>query len=184
MAAIVQRVTGLVIARLLDSTNGFNYWVSQLASGPEYPLLRVFAFNNQQPSQNLFQVGADEAVIDDTSLFPNYPACTVRATVGNNNGLRMTPTIYSGPVSVWVDIYSSVQRTDLGSGTSEQWHDLFLDAMTEAFNRTDEYDNYVSGIGYNNDMVWSRGPIAKGGVAYRQKQRFSMSFSIPMAVQR
>lgn len=183
MPAISQLVTNLVSSRMLDAVSGFNFWIATLAGGADYPTVPVFQLTGTNP-QSLIVGSFDENQIDDAALFTDYPACVIRAPSGIANAERMTPTAYSGPVTVWVDLYSSIFKDQIVNSLSEKYHDLFLDAMIETFNRQDEFSNYQSGIGYNNDISWSRAPLQSGGYDYRQKQRFGLSFHLPMITER
>lgn len=180
MAAISQLVTNVVMAQIQSTVaNGFNYWVNQLAGGSDYPNVPPFQILTSSDPQTLIQSAVDESVIDDAALFLTYPACVVRSVRGNANQFRYTPTSYSGPATIWVDMYSSILKDQVASGLSEQYHDLFLDAMNEAFNVQSELTLFAPDVVFNNDLDWSRGPLQEGGTDYRQKQRFVMSFSLP-----
>lgn len=179
MPAISQFTTDYVIQRLEDRINGFNYWVQTLAGDGGYQHIVPFQLGTSHPA-NLINASVDEATIDSATLFARYPACVVRATGGNANQLRMTSTAYSGPIIIWVDLYSSVLKKNVYSGLSERYHDLFLDCMIETFDESASFTGIPGGMGFNNDIAWSRGPLAEGGVDFRQKSRFVLTFQLPM----
>jgi len=153
--------------RLLDAETGFNYWFPFVA--PDYQ--DVAAFQLVQGT-NLF-IGALTAPLIDQSGNATYPMCILSSAKGSNNNI-VTPNEFAGPlitnVDWWIGFYDSAPPAD-----TESLGDAIEDAMYETFNNAEYYGLETgTGLTYNGEMDFTRGPVQQGGPNWIQLIRFTM----------
>lgn len=171
MAQISYIVRSFVVERLLDSTNGFNFWIGQTA--PEY---------NVQPfvlteGSNLFQ-GALTADLLEEAEIANYPLVTVSTSRGNQQNL-VTPNEFAGTITTTMDWWTSFPTPGVVA-TSELVADAIEDACFETFNNL-EYQTLVplsDGVTYNGELSFVRSALDNAGENWRQLIRYTMTHRV------
>ena len=175
MPQISTIVRNFVIDRMLDATNGFNYWLSEVASG--YP--NAGGAFTLVKGTNLFLGQMTHDTMLATANTPSYPLVIIYSTTASTPslipGTNITPAEFSGPVGTRMHWYSGF-LTNYPPPDPDSVLDMIEDAMLETFNKQDYYDLTPAGTLYNNEMAEQRGALAQGGPNWIQLARWDIIY--------
>ena len=163
------------VDRVLDNTNGVNYWLQTLFGSVPYENLPLLQFTRDD---NLLVVNTRIDEIQGNAIDFSYPLLVVKSVGGSVNEYKSTPSAWSGPVVVAIEFFTGYDTTEFPLD-SDDYHDLFEDCFLEAFTSYASLSAFQSlGINFNNDVVVEREEIKQGGPGWRQKSSYQITFRV------
>jgi hypothetical protein len=171
MVSVSKSVRDVVTALMSDSVIGFNATLSTIAAAYD---IKPFVIDFGPHSSNYFQgyYGAKDILETSASNMPLICAYTFKS---QNTNQQIYAT-FSGTVGIGIDTYVSFPRSSamldtetLGDTVEDTYYNLFNSTATQ---------KYWTSIGYNGDLVITRGAVAMGADNWYQLIKSQLTFDI------